>query len=206
MSLSSVLYTLQVVSSIYGVYLSYQSISSLRKHEEKSEKAAKWSNTAEHQLYKTRITQASGLGAVSFSLLLLLGCFAITGFQGGCLTQYWHPVPNQILLSLLTSLYFLISSAFSEISASSPLEVLLNILNLAVTLSAYFHVAEFWRRKAKIPFVEGFNDGITRTHQIRQILCVLAALFAINGFIQVLGRSWRELYSITKEVYNHKSS
>ena len=64
-SFSEILHTLQAVCSAYGTYLSYRSIASLRKYEEKSEKAAKWSNTAEQQLYKTRITQASGLGAVS---------------------------------------------------------------------------------------------------------------------------------------------
>ena len=63
--ISSLLHALQIGISTYGVYLCYNSITSLRKYEEKSERAAKWSNTAERQLYKTRVTQASGLAAVS---------------------------------------------------------------------------------------------------------------------------------------------
>lgn len=189
MNLSSVLSTLQAASNIYGVYLSYQFISSLRKYEGKFEKAAKWSNTAEHQLYRTRITQASGLDAVSVPFLPFLGCLAITAFHDRCLIHYWLSLLNQILLSLLTSLYFHLNGALFNVSSSSPLDISLNIVNLVVVLFAYFHVTAFWRRKAKVPFVEGFNDGIARTNQIRQLLCVLAALWAIGGFIQVLGRS-----------------
>ena len=69
-SLVGILHATQAASSAYGIYLSYHSITSLRRYEEKSEKAAKWSNTAGHQLYKTRVTQASGLGAVSVTVSL----------------------------------------------------------------------------------------------------------------------------------------
>jgi len=46
--------------SAYGLYLSYQNITRLQQYEEKSEKAAEWSNTAAQRLHKTRTTQTSG--------------------------------------------------------------------------------------------------------------------------------------------------
>ena len=46
--------------SAYGLFLSYQNITRLQQYEEKSEKAAEWSNTAAERLHKTRTTQTSG--------------------------------------------------------------------------------------------------------------------------------------------------
>jgi hypothetical protein len=60
----SALYTGQALLSTYGLYHSYVSITNLMQYEEKSKKAAEWSNTAAHQLRKTRTTQATGAGAV----------------------------------------------------------------------------------------------------------------------------------------------
>ena len=51
---------LQSLLSLYGLSISYFSITNLQKYEEQTKKAAKWSTTAEHQLHKTRTTQASG--------------------------------------------------------------------------------------------------------------------------------------------------
>jgi len=50
----------QSLISIYGLSISYFSVTNLQKYEEQSKKAAKWSGAAEHQLHKTRTTQASG--------------------------------------------------------------------------------------------------------------------------------------------------
>ena len=50
--------------SLYASQKSYIAITNLQKYEEKSEKAAKHLDKAAHELYKTRVTQASGAGAV----------------------------------------------------------------------------------------------------------------------------------------------
>ena len=50
--------------SAYTLYLSSIAIQNLQKYEETSKKAAKYSNTAEQQLHKTRTTQASGVLSV----------------------------------------------------------------------------------------------------------------------------------------------
>ena len=63
----------QSLVSLYGLAVSYFSITNLQRYEEKSEKAAKYSGTAEHQLHKTRTTQASGALSVRTASLSL--CF-----------------------------------------------------------------------------------------------------------------------------------
>jgi hypothetical protein len=55
--------------SAYGLYLSYQNITRLQQYEEKSEKAAEWSNTAAQRLHKTRSTQTSGTVTVCLTHL-----------------------------------------------------------------------------------------------------------------------------------------
>ena len=56
----------QSAVSLYGLYTSYVAITNLQKYEKQTEKAAKYSGTAEHQLHKTRTTQASGALAVCY--------------------------------------------------------------------------------------------------------------------------------------------
>ena len=51
--------------SLYAAQKSYIAITNLQQYEENSEKAAKYSDKAAHELYKTRVTQASGAAAVS---------------------------------------------------------------------------------------------------------------------------------------------
>ncbi|EPE27894.1 hypothetical protein GLAREA_04685 [Glarea lozoyensis ATCC 20868] len=65
----SIIYSLQAAFSAYSLYLASISIQNLQKYEEKSEKAAEWSNTAEKQLHKSRTTQASGTLAMVASFI-----------------------------------------------------------------------------------------------------------------------------------------
>lgn len=59
----------QAILASYTALLSYTSIVKLNTYEEMSEKAASYSNTAEHQLHKTRTTMTSGALATLSSLL-----------------------------------------------------------------------------------------------------------------------------------------
>lgn len=65
MGVSAILHAAQAALSAYGLYYSYQCITKLRQYEERSKKAAKYSNTAADQLHRTRTTQASAAIAVS---------------------------------------------------------------------------------------------------------------------------------------------
>jgi hypothetical protein len=59
-----VLHSGQALLAGYSLFHAYISITNLRKYEEKSKKAAQYSNTAAHELHKTRTTQTSGTLAV----------------------------------------------------------------------------------------------------------------------------------------------
>lgn len=50
--------------SLYAAQKSYIAITNLQRYEERTEKAAKHLDKAAHDLYKTRVTQASGAAAV----------------------------------------------------------------------------------------------------------------------------------------------
>jgi hypothetical protein len=63
-ALLSLLHALQASFSAYTLYLSTIAIRHLQKYESTSKTAAKYLNTAEHQLHKTRTTQASGVLSV----------------------------------------------------------------------------------------------------------------------------------------------
>jgi len=57
----------QVAFSAYNLWLASVSITNLQKYEEKSKKAAEYSNTAAHELHKTRTTQTSSALAVNIT-------------------------------------------------------------------------------------------------------------------------------------------
>jgi hypothetical protein len=64
-ALLPILHVPQACLSAYTIYLSSIAVPKLQRYEERSEKAAEYSNVAEHQLHKTRTTQTSGAIAVS---------------------------------------------------------------------------------------------------------------------------------------------
>jgi hypothetical protein len=53
------------VISAYATWVSARSIPKLQKYEEKAQKAAEWSRTAEKRLWDTRYTVGAGLVTVS---------------------------------------------------------------------------------------------------------------------------------------------
>lgn len=66
--------------SLYAAQKSYVAITNLQKYEERSERAAKHSETAAHELHKTRMTQGTSAAAVSsFRQVLRMMCLAIHG-------------------------------------------------------------------------------------------------------------------------------
>ncbi|TGO57176.1 hypothetical protein BCON_0068g00060 [Botryotinia convoluta] len=59
----------QIAFTGYNIYLSSIAIPKLLSYEDKAVKAAKYSNIAEEQLFKTRTTQAASVGALLLSFL-----------------------------------------------------------------------------------------------------------------------------------------
>ena len=70
---TAILAPLLTLLSLYGAQKSYIAITNLQQYEERSEKAAKHLDKAAHELYKTRVTQASG--AVAVCVLIFLSKF-----------------------------------------------------------------------------------------------------------------------------------
>jgi len=91
--LTPLLHVSQACLSAYSLYLSTLTIPKLQQYEEKSKKAAQYSDTAEHQLHKTRTTQASGALSTTFSLLTAL---ALTAFPSSSSFPPW----SKLLLSV----------------------------------------------------------------------------------------------------------
>ncbi len=171
-ALFSLLHALQASLSAYTLYLSSIAIQNLQKYEKTSKKAAKYSNTAEQQLYKTRTTQASGALSVpspySFFLFLLL------------------TIP-QVLLSCLCSAILAIYPLFS--GRLGTFKVLLVVgTNAAVLEMARQHVSAFWKGKAKMPLpgVGEYNDAITKTQEVNLNMAYLVASWAAVGVLSLI--------------------
>lgn len=69
---------------------------------------------------------------------------------------------------------------------SSPLawEYALPVLNVVAVAAAFAHNRSFWRAKAKVPFVEGFNEGIEKSTEIRQLLVPLGIAWGLVGVLR----------------------
>jgi len=64
------LHASQALLSLYGGYSSYIAITNLQKYEATTKKLAKWSNTVDEQLQKTRTTQSTGAVTILLSLIV----------------------------------------------------------------------------------------------------------------------------------------
>ncbi|KAL8800847.1 MAG: hypothetical protein Q9182_004867 [Xanthomendoza sp. 2 TL-2023] len=134
--------------SLYAAQKSYIAITNLQRYEERSEKAAKHSETAAHELYKTRITQGSSAVVIA--------------------------------LSLLASVSILLRALFG--SPNSPAwEYASTPLMLVAIAAAFVHNQNYWKAKAKVPFVGCFNEGVQKSKEIRQLLIVLGLAWGAIG-------------------------
>ena len=64
---------------------------------------------------------------------------------------------------------------------------MLPYLNVAACTAAHLHNRNFWGAKAKIPFADGFNEGIQNSKVIRQLLVAIGAGWVV---VIVTGRVW----------------
>ena len=48
------------------------------------------------------------------------------------------------------------------------------------------HVKNFWTAKAKVPFVDGYNEGISRSQEIIKILALLSGSWALTAVVGLL--------------------
>ncbi|KAE9992366.1 hypothetical protein EG327_009320 [Venturia inaequalis] len=71
--LQPLLHLAQAGLSGYSLFHAYISVSNLHQYEQKMEKAAEWSDTAKHELHKTRTTQTSSALSILSSVIISLG-------------------------------------------------------------------------------------------------------------------------------------
>ncbi|KAL8993050.1 MAG: hypothetical protein Q9169_006630 [Polycauliona sp. 2 TL-2023] len=84
-----------------------------------------------------------------------------------------------IALSALSSITII---ARITLGSSIP-KASLSILNIVVLGAAFTHNRSFWKAKAKVPFVGGFNEGIEKSKEIRQLLFVLGLAWGAMGLM-----------------------
>ena len=65
---------------------------------------------------------------------------------------------------------------------------MLALVNVAGILAAYIHITGFWKAKAEVPFVTGFNEGIRKSNDLRRLLVSLGIGWALTG---VVGFFWK---------------
>ena len=56
--------------------------------------------------------------------------------------------------------------------------------NVVAPAAAFVHNQNFWKSKAKVPFVQGFNEGIEKSKEIRQLLILLGLGWGVVGALQ----------------------
>ena len=52
--------------------------------------------------------------------------------------------------------------------------------------AAYAHITGFWKAKAEVPFVTGFNEGIRKSNDLRQLLVSLGVGWALTGAVGLM--------------------
>lgn len=49
--------------------------------------------------------------------------------------------------------------------------------------AAFIHNQNFWKAKAKVPFVGGFNEAIEKSKEIRQLMVPIALGWGLVGLL-----------------------
>ncbi|KAM0802715.1 hypothetical protein BDR22DRAFT_91862 [Usnea florida] len=149
--------------SLFAGRKSHLAITNLSGGKNRAERAAEYSDKAAGQLHGTRRTQASCAVAILLSLISSLALL------------FFHT-------------FFTTSSSSSSSSSSSWFwTTVLPYLNIAACAAAHLHNRSFWGAKAKVPFADGFNEGIENSKLIRQLLVAIGTGWGI--VIVIVGMS-----------------
>ncbi|KAF2091816.1 hypothetical protein K490DRAFT_32193 [Saccharata proteae CBS 121410] len=87
------------------------------------------------------------------------------------------------LIAILMSLATSIALAFKQSSWSPYLVVGINVGNALNLLQTRAHVSNFWKGKAKVPFVEGYNEAISGTERIIALLGNMSGSWALSSVL-----------------------
>ncbi|MCJ1250738.1 hypothetical protein MMC30_007966 [Trapelia coarctata] len=81
-----------------------------------------------------------------------------------------------ILASLVASLVLFICPSLPIAAVAA-----VNFGIAGIVLAARIHIGNFWKGKARVPFVGGYNEGMKRTEELFRLLGLLAISWAITG-------------------------
>ena len=91
----------------------------------------------------------------------------------------------QIALSFLSSIALMLGSLFGS-STPPTWALVLPLVNVVAVAAAFMHNQNYWKAKAKVPFVGGFNEGIEKSKEVRQLLVFLGILWGSWGFQSII--------------------
>ncbi|KAI9653734.1 MAG: hypothetical protein M1821_006928 [Bathelium mastoideum] len=81
-----------------------------------------------------------------------------------------------ILVSLLTSLWIAFGSGYP-----SSTKLTLSLANAAMGLFVRTYMLNFWQGSAKIPFLRGYNEALSKTGAILDLMVSLAVSWGVMG-------------------------
>ena len=93
---------------------------------------------------------------------------------------------GKIILSLGSPLTIFVCSIVDS-EFLDVLECALPVLNVVVFVAAFFHNRNFWKKKAKVPFVDDFNEGFEMSKQVGELMVSLGSMWAVAGVLRWVG-------------------
>jgi hypothetical protein len=106
--------------------------------------------------------------------------------QYACSRTVAHPEETNKTPQILSSFAVALTLVFKS-SEPTFTKLSFNAVNIAVCYLARTHIHNYWTGKAKVPFVQGYNDAINSTTIIRDQLTYLAGTWALTSLVEV----WR---------------
>ncbi|ORY01107.1 hypothetical protein BCR34DRAFT_627836 [Clohesyomyces aquaticus] len=82
-------------------------------------------------------------------------------------------------LSLITSLTLL----FLNHAEQHQIVLSISLINTSICLGARFHMADYWRQRTMVPFVQDYNEAIKGSNIAVNVLGLLGAGWIVTGLV-----------------------
>lgn len=157
--------------SAFALMHSADSIPRLLRYEGKAKKAAEWSRTAEKQLWEVRYTVATGFVGVSNF-----------GYRCGGHLKNMADF-DQCILSAISGVAFslFVPRGLGVFTVGWPVA-------LAAGLTyGHQYMRNFWVKKPKVPLMTDFNEAISDSMMVQDMLNPLAGAWALLAVCKLVG-------------------
>lgn len=185
--------------SAFALVHSADSIPRLLKYEDKAKKAAEWSRTAEKQLWEIRYTVGTGFVGVrpapsltsllplplthsltlTLTLTLILTLTLTLHQNHGILT----PHLPQCLVSAIGGIAFslVVPRGLGIFTVGFP------IMLAAGLTYGHQYMRQFWASKPKVPMMKDFNEAISDSMMVQDMMNPLAGAWGLMTFCKLVG-------------------